>query len=332
MSDNHKTDISVQIKADFTSMIEASPKGFKYICHLLFGKRYAEIERQTRLSNAQDLIDYQKILDGKAIYDIQNNTLKDTNQNIKEILVNSIQDEELKNLLQCSSIASQYLENKEDLENLARPSQDFVNRWRNDAKLINDQYIQNVWGKILSEEIEEPNTISLRVLDIIKNLSKIEANNFLNIIDFIFFEVLLDSRDEDNHFYTADIAYSLRDAGLIISYTPGSYRSSTWGKQNFILDGTESPNVRYLRSKDKYIFIKDNEVNTEPKFTYWELSEAGKVLYQIIKKENKTSEESLQKILKWVAKETKNAEFYHGDYQEQKNWVDNLIKVESTSS
>lgn len=51
---------------------------------------------------------------------------------------------------------------------------------------ISDEELHIIWGKILAGEIKQPNTISLRTLNIIKNISKNEALLFNDISRFVF--------------------------------------------------------------------------------------------------------------------------------------------------
>lgn len=60
MNDNQSpinVDVNISAKADLAPIIKATPKGFKYLSFLLFGKREANIERYIKLSKAQTDID-----------------------------------------------------------------------------------------------------------------------------------------------------------------------------------------------------------------------------------------------------------------------------------
>lgn len=48
------------------------------------------------------------------------------------------------------------------------------------AQDITNEEIQKIWGKILADEINEPGTVSVRTLDVLRNLSKKEAEIFTN--------------------------------------------------------------------------------------------------------------------------------------------------------
>ncbi|WP_336982449.1 MULTISPECIES: DUF2806 domain-containing protein [unclassified Cedecea] len=176
---NEEKKSPININADFTGILNASPKGAKYIFNILFGKKHAEAERRIRLSNAQDYSDMLKIVDGNAIYDPTSNELTQLNNtNLKSLIIDTIQEEEVLNILGCIKYAAPILNEANENKDYKEPTQDFINRWRNDAKLIDDETMRNVWGRILSEEINAPETVSLRSLDIIKNITKVEAQYF----------------------------------------------------------------------------------------------------------------------------------------------------------
>ncbi|EDD2544241.1 DUF2806 domain-containing protein [Salmonella enterica] len=323
--ENTPMEPSINIKADFTEILNSSPKGVKYIFNILFGKKHAEAERRIRLSNAQDYADMKKIISGEATYDNEKNQITPSNQDIKSLIVSALQDEEISNLIGCIRSASEYI--KDDTDNDGGPSQDFINRWRSDAKLISEQSIQYVWGRILAEEINTPQTVSVRTLDVIKNLSKEEAEYFSEALDFIFYDsYLIDNGDTKNPFISPEKGHKLKDAGLIVTFTPGMYRSGTWDTQRFVLSGATIPKVFYISSSDKYYFIDAGKITDDPKILAWELTNAGKELYEILKKDHKTKEESVKKIIDWILNSTKASEFYYGDIVKHS---DNSLSVEN---
>lgn len=100
--ENTPMEPSINIKADFTEILNSSPKGVKYIFNILFGKKHAEAERRIRLSNAQDYADMKKIISGEATYDNEKNQITPSNQDIKSLIVSALQDEEITNLIAAS--------------------------------------------------------------------------------------------------------------------------------------------------------------------------------------------------------------------------------------
>lgn len=59
--------------------------------------------------------------------------------------------------------------------------EDWTTRFFNIAKEINTEEMQHIWGKILSGEVAHPGNFSLRTLDTIRNISKVEAEIFQKV-------------------------------------------------------------------------------------------------------------------------------------------------------
>src|SRR5690606_25427708 len=56
--------------------------------------------------------------------------------------------------------------------------EDWKTRFFNIAEDISNEEMQSLWGKILAGEIKQPKSYSLRTLELLKNLSKEEAEVF----------------------------------------------------------------------------------------------------------------------------------------------------------
>lgn len=272
----------INIKADLDPVLAATPTGVRYIFNLLFGKKHIDAERMLKLANAQDSIDIKKIMSGEATYDHSTNKLVTSIQtNPRLVIAERIQHEETENLIECSIHAATYInENSEDATHL--DSQDFINRWKNEAKLISTETAQKIWGRILAEEINAPGSISLRTLDIIKNLSKHEAESFNKACKYVIFEkVIIDNTE--NTPLSANEFTSIRDAGLIVSYTQGNYRSSKWSDLNLKLASGKTLDAAYIIIGKFFVFAEKADIDTSKlSFTYWELTSAGRELYKVI--------------------------------------------------
>jgi len=73
------------------------------------------------------------------------------------------------------SIAANH-EVKESSE--ANPENDWINYFFEESKDVSDQSLQEIWGKILAEEVATPGKISRRTLSLLKRISKVEAEIF----------------------------------------------------------------------------------------------------------------------------------------------------------
>jgi hypothetical protein len=62
---------------------------------------------------------------------------------------------------------------------------DWLNRFFNYAEDVSNEDMQTIWGKILAGEIKQPNSYSIRVLELLKNITKSEADIFVKISQFV---------------------------------------------------------------------------------------------------------------------------------------------------
>lgn len=62
--------------------------------------------------------------------------------------------------------------------------EDWTTRFFRIAEEVSNEEMQALWGKILAGEIKQPKTYSLRTLELIRNLSKREADTFMKVANF----------------------------------------------------------------------------------------------------------------------------------------------------
>jgi hypothetical protein len=92
-----------------------------------------------------------------------------------------IEYKEAKKQLNIESVTAYAAEDlKKEKEVTDEPiDEDWATRFFNIAEDISNEEMQALWGRILAGEIKKPKTYSLRTLDVLKNLSKTEAEVFL---------------------------------------------------------------------------------------------------------------------------------------------------------
>jgi len=77
-------------------------------------------------------------------------------------------------------------------------NEDWRTRFFNKAQDITSEELQDVWGKILANEINKPGSFSVRTLDILFNLSKNEAESFKKIVCLAFDPLYILKLGSDN--------------------------------------------------------------------------------------------------------------------------------------
>jgi hypothetical protein len=110
------------------------------------------------------------------------------------------------------------------------PDEDWTTRFFRIAEDISNEEMQALWGKILAGEIKQPKTYSLRTLELIRNLSKKEADTFMKVAQFAIksgnahyiFKTNNDDLLSKNHNVQYDDIALLTEIGLI---QPGDFVS-----------------------------------------------------------------------------------------------------------
>ncbi len=132
--------------------------------------------------------------------------------------------------------------------------EDWTTRFFRIAEDISNEEMQALWGKILAGEVKQPKSYSLRTLELIRNLSKREADTFMKVANFsvksgngsyIFKGNDDDKLSKDYNVNYMDIAL-LKEIGLI---QPGDFVS-----HQFLQQTTDSQRV--LIAGNIVIFVK----------------------------------------------------------------------------
>ena len=99
---------------------------------------------------------------------------------------------------------------------------DWTARFFDDAKDVSNEEMQKLWAKLLAGEVERPGSVSLRTLDILRNMTQKEAKLFARVVNYIFVEASSSAwmfRGSNGVQAFPDISvdelYSLLEAGLI---------------------------------------------------------------------------------------------------------------------
>jgi uncharacterized repeat protein (TIGR03899 family) len=87
------------------------------------------------------------------------------------------------NIESITSFAAEALRDEQPITNEPL-DEDWATRFFRIAEDISNEDIQALWGKILAGEIKQPKSFSLRTLELIRNLSKDEANLFMRVANF----------------------------------------------------------------------------------------------------------------------------------------------------
>lgn len=111
---------------------------------------------------------------------------------------------------------------------------DWTNRFFSIVEDISDETLQDVWGRILAGEVKRPNSFSLRTLDLLRNITKEEAELFVKASKFYV---------EKDYICTEEFALSLHETLLLgeTGFINSEELTMTWtveqnNKSNVIID------------------------------------------------------------------------------------------------
>ena len=155
--------------------------------------------------------------------------------------------------------------------------------------LILTKYMQNIWANILAKEIKQPNTYTLRTLNILKNITREEAILFNELMPFLIFtdEPILYGNTEllKKYKITYDKLLILEDCGFI--------------KMN----GMAAMNVFDDKIHNKEIVCI---IEGELVFPIYNLSECGKQIVKLLNENIRFNTDYFIEVCKEIKKENVN--------------------------
>lgn len=133
--------------------------------------------------------------------------------------------------------------------------EDWVSRFFDSVSCVSEKEMQLIWGKILAGEIKEPGSFSMRTLNVVRNLSKKEAECFLKILPCVMssdgdFFISSDEKIINVANITFYDILTLDDCGLL--YADGTMRMSfTVAKNDPAIMYSDDYAINMTRRKDE---------------------------------------------------------------------------------
>ncbi|MDB2151184.1 DUF2806 domain-containing protein [Clostridium butyricum] len=158
-------------------------------------------------------------------------------------------------------------------------NQDWITKFFNKAQDVSDEQMQNLWAKILSDEIEKPKSYSLRTLELISNLSADEAKLITEFCKYAFSyskEVCIIGNMSllDKYGIGADEFVLLKDLGIAEFSTPSIF-------QRFTISFKDYGN---LRCGDILFQIENVDKSNEVTITIIPFTTTGSEIYRLTAK------------------------------------------------
>lgn len=112
------------------------------------------------------------------------------------------------NIENVTAIAAEELKNENEISDES-VNEDWINRFFRIIEDVSDEEMQALWGKILAGEIKQPNTYSIRTLEMLRNLSKYEAETLIKVANLaiIHNEIIIIFKGDKNIYNDYGVKY-----------------------------------------------------------------------------------------------------------------------------
>lgn len=215
------------------------------------------------------------------------------------------------NFLTVAQKADQYYQEQPRSDEQGTYDFDWFVRFFEAAGNVSDDTMQNLWAKILAGEIAQPSTFSLKTIDVVRNLSKKDAELFIKICSHSFVSSGTNCflPNEDEYLETVGITYAdimkLSEIGLMFNDGLISLSMSISSEPRILVNShslimvmasssgkPEEANIR------QYPFTEvGNEVST---LISKSASDEDFLKYGEILSHNKSYKTSVHKVIEWV--------------------------------
>lgn len=201
-------------------------KGVGRLGELVFGKKFREKEYRDTLMKAQGKRYAKAIEDGELVFTGEKLIPAQLLQNMPPMelvpLISGM-EEEAHNLNATVAIAANILKDTPDEQVSDEPvTPAWFARWRREAQIIDDEEMRQIWGRILAEEVKNPHAISLKTLDILKNITGEDARLFCKIVRYRI-NYIIPLPGATIRAYEMSEILSLQDLSLVSLLTPDIY-------------------------------------------------------------------------------------------------------------
>ncbi|MCL1916328.1 MAG: DUF2806 domain-containing protein [Desulfovibrionaceae bacterium] len=277
--------VNIDVKADltqaFTELSSLPGKGAGKVWAMLMGDKENLAEYRRKCLEAKAERDSQLIRRGELDFDPRSGKVTPTTDDqlmplAYDIITLVERQQETASLIGNLRVALARVQEYSDEQVSDEPvAPDWFTRWRHEAKMIGNPEMQMLWGRILAEEVVKPQTISLRTLDVLKNLTPIDAHLFCYIARLRLNTILVCTTDilnSDTNKYglNTDASMRLIDAGLVSSI------------QLMRIDGKiQSKTVQQFQRNDALVSIEFNNKGTYGLVPGLALTNAGREIAQI---------------------------------------------------
>ena len=193
----------------------------------------------------------------------------------RDDIIQRVEYQERKRLANVRSVVEDTAENLGDKEVADHePDPDWTARFFDSVQDVSSEEMRKIWAKILAGEVESPGRTSLRTLDTLRNMTKRDAQMFLNICDFVLGGGFLFYDDSVKEFDALNYSnlLHLQDCGLV-NVGPSLVKIFRWvdDREIFLLDQRSGLTISRSQGAPETLKIPDVLLTT-----------AGKELFQFV--------------------------------------------------
>lgn len=181
--------------------------------------------------------------------------------------------------------------------------EDWMQRFFDSVQDVSNEHMQAIWARILAGEINHPGKVSMRTLDVIRNINKEEAETFQRVMPFILFGA-------NNYFVikNEDILahYGLTYSDILLLDECGFINAT-----GFVSVGVEivDEDTAYLHSSEMLlVFHHGNEKKLKVTLSVYPVTKAGIDLLQVLGTE--PSQDYFEDISAYVVRQYKKDGLY----------------------
>jgi len=275
-----------------TKLIDVVSKGVGAISKPYLIKRTADAKAYELKKIAETIKEHQEALqtinyeDSKlSLQSIEYDEINEEKIPIEHRTANRLEFQENKRQTNIESITQKtvgYIENEKEVSE-EEVSEDWTTRFFNHAQDVSDDEMQELWARILAGEVIRPGSFSLRTLELIRNLSKKEAEVFTKIANLTITSfnrpcIFKGSNGEED--FLTKYGCSFEDRLLLVEL--GLLQPDTQISRNLPNNDTDKPLNIYYDSGN--ILIKQTIKPKSPKsnFAIFRYSKIGEELLNII--------------------------------------------------
>ena len=239
-------------------------------------KRLAKVESEIALQKLLDDEKYNRVSSDLALTN-QIESISSKDDCLTEAVLNQRHREEM-NALKSIYFAHENLsdEKASDNESSEDIEPDWIHRWYSYASKVSTEDIQLLWGKILSGEIKNPNTMSYRLMDFIDKLTVLEIEQISLILSLADKRnnIIIRGVDKSIEFFesngiTSEIIQKYSDLGVLASSTTGVVNVTTK------LDFTKFSSFQFMCGDHLLEVTLEQEKKEEKTILYYGLGSIG---------------------------------------------------------